>query len=63
MQESLYDSYVQFKSWDEVHDDAYQDFVDIFNQAGLGKRKLKVLELGCGAGRFMDWARQAGPRH
>jgi 2-polyprenyl-3-methyl-5-hydroxy-6-metoxy-1,4-benzoquinol methylase len=60
MSHELYKDYVGFKSWDEAKELAHQDFFDVFKLSGITAKKLKILEIGCGAGRFMDWARQQG---
>jgi SAM-dependent methyltransferase len=57
--ESLYDSYIKFKNWDLPSDSGYDDNAAMFKQASLSG-KLNVLEIGCGAGSFMEWARVNG---
>lgn len=58
--EDLYQSYVAFKSWpiedNESTDEAYE--VELF-RSGVSA-PARILEIGFGAGRFLDWARRRG---
>jgi SAM-dependent methyltransferase len=60
MREDLYQSYVAFKSWpiddDKSSDDTYE--VELF-RSGVSP-PARILEIGFGAGRFLDWARRRG---
>jgi 2-polyprenyl-3-methyl-5-hydroxy-6-metoxy-1,4-benzoquinol methylase len=56
---NLYDDYIQFKNWDVPAGSDPDLFASLLKKSGLGER-LAILEIGCGTGGFMDWARQNG---
>ena len=59
MRDDLYSSYTQFKGWNKSIDGGFQDFTNLLNLAGLNG-SLRIIEIGCGAGTYMDWAKKNG---
>jgi SAM-dependent methyltransferase len=59
-EDELYASYSAFKGWDRPRGPVgHQDTTNLLRQARL-RGRLKILEIGCGAGDFMDWAKRQG---
>jgi SAM-dependent methyltransferase len=57
---NLYESYIAFKGWDAAEPPGRpEDFQALLNLTGRGLPK-RLLDIGCGRGLFLDWAKSQG---